>query len=46
MTRQLNDLLELQWWDMDVEDLKDISFDNIELAVQELKERQAEPACV
>ncbi len=33
-------LMKLQWWDMSVEDLKDISFDNIEKAVEELESRK------
>lgn len=37
----IQDLLELKWWDMDVKDLGDISFDNIELAVEELKAKKA-----
>lgn len=36
----IKDLMELQWWDMDVEDLKDISFDDIEKAVEELKSKK------
>lgn len=33
-------LEKLQWWDMPVEDLKDISFDDIEKAVEELEARK------
>lgn len=34
-------LKKLQWWDMPMEDLKDISFDNIQLAVEELEAKKA-----
>ena len=37
-------LLELQWWDMSVEDLKDISFDDIDAAVEELQTKKLESA--
>lgn len=29
--------MQIKWWDMPVSDLKDISFDDIDLAIQELK---------
>lgn len=36
----IEDLMNLQWWDMDVEDLKDISFDDIDKAIEELKTKK------
>jgi len=33
-------LMNLQWWDMPLEDLKDISFDEIDKALDELEERK------
>lgn len=34
---QIAALMQIKWWDMPVSDLKDISFDDIDLAIQALK---------
>lgn len=31
-------LLELKWWDLEFEDLKEVDFDNIELAIKQVQE--------
>jgi len=38
----ISKLLELKWWDMDINDLSGITFDNIKMAITELKKRQEE----
>ena len=33
----IQDLLKLSWWDLDIRDLKDINFKNIEVAIKEIQ---------
>ena len=33
----IQDLLKLSWWNLDIKDLKDINFKDIEIAIKEIK---------
>jgi Acetyltransferase (isoleucine patch superfamily) len=40
---RIKELLELQWWNLDVEDIADVDFENVELAIEQVKKKMAMP---